>query len=163
MTKGRGTQVPKALLISCRAERLTVWARNYKVDSCQLNDACGINLSNILGDLMKQSARLNDHSEGWGEAIRVVVDKLLKSCQRNLSDSGVFVAKVKLCKEAAATHEGSNDMHACATAEAQVSYCIGGVTEIKLIRLNVYKGGQLSCLCQVGKASLRDCGGAILC
>jgi hypothetical protein len=64
VTEGRGTQVPKALLISCRAERLAVWARNYQVDSCQLNDAFGINLSSILMDLIKQSARLNDHSEG---------------------------------------------------------------------------------------------------
>ena len=116
VTEGGGTQVPKALLISCRAEGLAVWARNYQVDSCQLDNASCINLSDILRDLIKQSVRLNDHFEGWGKAVRVAVDKLLKRCQRNLSGSGVFIAKVELCNEAAARHEGSNDVHACATA-----------------------------------------------
>ncbi len=77
--------------------------------------------------------------------------KLLKSCQCNLSGSGIFITEIKLCEEAATGDQGPDDVHAGPTAKAKVSDCMGWITEIKGSDGDAYKARQISCLCQSGQ------------
>ena len=89
------------VLITSSAERLTIWACDYQIDTSKGDDACSIKFCHIPRDLLEERSLQDENSQGRGEAVRAAMHIRLKCCQGNFSCSWIFIAKIKFCKKAA--------------------------------------------------------------